>query len=233
MKIVVIPFIFFLLCLFPVTWVYAVSAGPVEPYDLTAVAGATSGSIQVTWKDTGGNGDYYNILYGTTPDSSAYGVVHITRLPDQINQFTIQDLSTGQTYFIKLFGVQNGGAMVESGPVVAQAAITNTTANAPTYYSASKNFEMPYLFALAYGKTPHTIDVNWFDNDSANQYDIVYGTSPALYQYGVLNMPHQENLSNTFTIGALVPGTTYYVALVAKKDGVLVSWSGPLAITVQ
>lgn len=211
--------------------VLAVTSGPIEPYSFSASSGTQPGSVKLIWYDDG-SAPKYNLLYGTDPNNYIYGVVDIAHSVHQANEFTVGYLAPGKTYYFKLCGVRPDGD-TESGPIKAQAATNaNPTAKA-VYYSTSKNYEMPYLFALGYGKDAGTVTVTWFDNDSANKYDIVYGLSPGNYIYGFQDMPYSPNLSNTFSVGSLTPGTTYYFALVAERDSTVVSWSSPLQITAR
>ena len=200
---------------------------PVNPYSFNAVPGSKVGTVKVTWYDDG-DADKYNLIYGTDPNNYTFGVVDMGHSKKKANEFTVEYLIPGQTYYFKLYG-----GLTEVGPIKVQAATTATINKKSTYYSASKNYEMPYLFALSYGDGPGVVNVTWFDNDTADKYDIVYGLSPGNYSYGFQNMPNNDNLSNSFAVRGLTPGKTYYFALVAERNGVVVSWTQPLAILAK
>jgi len=170
-------------------------------------------------------------IFYTEQIPTIIGLVNMAYSKNQANEFTVEYLIPGKTYYFMLLGM-SGSDETKSGPVKAVAATTYTSVK-PTDYSQSKNYEMPYLFTIGYGGSSGTVNVTWFDNDSADRYDIVYGVKPNEYLYGVQNVPYQENLSNTFTIGALTPSKTYYFALVAERNGSVVLWSAPLSITAR
>lgn len=207
------------------------ATGPVEPFSFSVKSGTEKGTVKVTWYDDN-SVHGYNLLYGTNINHFNYGVVNMAHGKYQVNEFTVGYLTPGQNYYFKLIGL-NGGQDIDSDPLLARAALNNNTTVQPTYYSASKNYLMPYLFALNYGAGSGSVTITWFANESANKYDIVYGTSPGHYQFGWQDMAYRQNLSNTFTVGALTPGTTYYFSLVAERNNTVVSWTDPLSITVR
>lgn len=210
---------------------FAETSRLIEPYSFSATPGTQAGTVKITWYDDG-SAKTYNLLYGTDINHFTFGVVDMAHGANRANEFTVGYLIPGQTYYFKLIGIR-GGEDTESGPIIAQAASNTSLAIKSTYYSSSKNYEMPYLFAINYGNSSGTVNITWFDDDTANKYDIVYGLSPGNYVYGLQNMPYRENLSNTFTIGALSPGRNYYFALVAERNNSIVSWSQPLSINVR
>lgn len=209
---------------------FAQTSGPVEPFSFSAVSGPKIGTVKITWYDDN-TSKTYNLLYGFDPNHLTFGVVDMAHITNMANEFMVGSLTPGQIYFFKLFGTN--GNDKESGPVMAKATSNTSLAVKSTYYSASQNYKMPYLFAISYGSSPGTVNITWFANDSANKFDVSYGTVPGIYQYGWQDMPYRQNLSNTFTVGALIPGKTYYFALVAERNNSVVSWSSPLSITVR
>jgi len=210
--------------------VSAITSGPIEPFSFSAMPGAQAGTVKLLWYDDG-SAPKYNVLYGTDQNNLNYGVVDIAHSRSQANEFTVGYLTPGQTYYFKLCGVRSDGD-TEAGPIVAKAASSGNTVKSSDFATV-KNYEMPYLFALSYGDSSGAVNVTWFDNDSANKYDIVYGTDPSNYAYGFQDMPYNPNFSNTFTVRFLSPGATYYFSLVAERDGTVVSWSQPLRIVVK
>lgn len=86
----------------------------------------------------------------------------------------------------------------------------------------------PYSFSAASGAQPGTITIRWYDDRTAKQYNLFYGTNPSNYSYGVVDLPDSQNTSNTFTINYLTPGVTYYVSLVGITGSVPIV-AGPVA----
>lgn len=210
---------------------YAIVSGPVEPFSFSANSGSEIGTVKITWID---NNDIekYNLLYGTSANNLNFGVVDMGFQRKKTNEFTIKSLIPGQTYYFKLCGIRGGGD-VESGPIMAVSASNKTLSTKSFYYSSIKNYQMPYLFTINYSNTSGSINVTWFDDDSADKYNIVYGLDPNNFSYGFQNMPYNANFSNTFAVNYLTPGKTYYFSLVAEKNNQVVSWTKPISITVK
>ena len=226
----VIEFIFlFFLCLIFTSPVLAVGSGPVNPFTFNATPGKKLGTVKLSWYH-GGSIHTYNLFYGTDPNNLTYGVVDIDHKPEN-NEFVVDGLTPDKTYYFKLIGI-NEGFYAESGPILSKAA-SGQNSSPGIYFSKVKNYEMSYSFALSYGNKTGSVNVTWFSNDTADKYHLVYGTKPGEYLYGVQNMPNQQNLSNTFAVGSLTPGKTYYFSLVAEKNNKIVLWSQPLGITVR
>jgi hypothetical protein len=217
-----------LFSLISVSRVFAISSGPVNPYSFSAMQGSKIGTVKLTWYDDGAS-HTYNLFYGTNPGNYAFGVVNVAHDVNQANEFTVENLTPGITYYFKLCGQEN-----YAEAVVAMQATSETISTAKfIYYSESKNYEMPYLFAVNYGNSSGTVNITWFDNDTANKYDLIYGTKLGEYLYGWQDLPYRENLSNTFTVNYLSPGSIYYFALVAKRDNTVVSWSHAISILAR
>lgn len=191
--------------------------GPQDPYSFSAVPGENPGTVTIRWYDDR-TATQYNLLYGTDPSHYNFGAVNLPDAANTTNSFTINYLTPGVTYYFSLIGV--GGTV--SGPLAAQA----TPVNQKTVIT---NHLPEYGFTAQTGATPGTVQLNWTDNGSAQKYDLVYGTTPRSYIYGVENVPFNPNMDNSFTIGALTSDTTYYFELVSERNGSIVLWSNPVS----
>lgn len=220
---------FFLVTISPVL---AFNSGPVNPYSFSAAPGSKSGTVQITWYDDGSLNTNYNLYYGTKPDSYDFAVPNLYHSSKQVNQFLVESLTPNQTYYFRLDGI-SGGTYFTSGPITAIATSDRTIKAQSVSYHSNKNSTTPYSFSLSYGSKSGTVNVTWVDNGTANKYDLVYGTKVNQYQYGAHDLFYQPGLKNTFTVGYLSPGKTYYFALVAERDNNVVLWSQPVAITVK
>ncbi len=85
--------------------------------------------------------------------------------------------------------------------------------------------EQPYSFSAVSGNTPGSVTIRWYDDRTATQYNLLYGTDPSHYNFGAVNLPDAANTSNSFTVNYLTPGVTYYFSLI----GVGGSVAGPVA----
>jgi hypothetical protein len=190
--------------------------GPEDPYSFSAVPGSTAGSVTIAWYDDR-TARQYNLLYGTDPSHYNFGEVNLPDAANTSNTFTVNYLTPGVTYYFSLIGV--GGSV--SGPVASEATPDNPSSVVPNHLPE-------YGFTALTGSAAGTVQLNWTDNGSAEKYDIVYGTTPGSYIYGVENVPFNPNMNNSFEIGSLKSGTPYYFELVAEKNGSIILWSSPV-----
>jgi len=195
--------------------------GPENPYSFSAVPGENPGSVTIRWYDDR-TATQYNLLYGTNPGHYNYGAVNLPDAANTTNSFTVNYLAPGVTYYFSLIGV--GGSV--SGPVAAEATPVNQKPVITSHLDE-------YGFTAQTGTAPGTIQLSWTDNGSAQKYDIVYGTTPGSYIYGVENVPYNANMYNTFTIGALAANTRYYFELVAERNGSIVLWTNPVSALAE
>lgn len=86
----------------------------------------------------------------------------------------------------------------------------------------------PYGFWAKSGPAANQVTIYWTDDGTASQYDVVYGTTAGQYTWGALNIGAVQDTVNAYTISALTPGTTYYIALVAKNGDTFVARTGPV-----
>ena len=211
--------------------VSAATNGPTGQYSFSAAPGPRSGTIKLIWYDDS-TVKQYNLSYGFDQSKYIYGVVDLPRTPNRATEFLIEYLTPGQTYYFTLYGVKNDGTGNESGPVMSKAASANNIQTAKSTYYTNDHPTIPYAFSLNYGNKGEVI-LSWIDNGTADKYDVVYGTKAGNYIYGFQGMPFTMNSKNTFTVGALSPGTTYYFALVTERNNSVISWSEPLSITAR
>jgi Fibronectin type III domain len=193
--------------------------GPEDPYSFSATSGSAPGTVTIRWYDDQ-TADQYNLLYGTDPSHYNYGVVKLPDAANTTNTFTINYLTPGQTYYFTLIGMK-GTSPNYSGPVAAVATAQNASPQITSHLPE-------YGFSAVTGSAPGTVQLSWTDNGSAEKYDIVYGATPQANQYGAENIPFNPNMNNSYTVGALASGETYYFSLVAEKNGSIVLWSSPI-----
>lgn len=200
--------------------------GPENPFSFSAVSGAQPGTVTITWYDDR-SANSYNLLYGTDPNHYTYGVVGLPDTQNVSNSFTINYLNPGQWYYFTLIGI-TGSTPEYTGPVAVQ---VPTSVNEST--AVITNHLPEYGFTALAGATPGTVTLSWTDNDSADKYDIVYGKTPDSLVYGVENVSFTHNSDNSYTVGALQVGQTYYFSLVAERNGSIILWSTPVSATAE
>ena len=224
---------FFLVFSLPVSSVLAATSGPTNPYSFSAEPGKEVGTIQLNWFDDGTTKGF-NLFYGLKQQNYIYSVINLPSVAPKANSFTVGALTPGQTYYFSLAGMGDGHPPVFSGPVMAQATTQqslNQNISSANYLADHSN--IPYAFLLRPGNKSGSAVIYWTDNQSANKYDIVYGTKPGEYEYGVENIPFNADMNNSFEIDHLTPYSTYYFALVAERNNNVISWTNPLSIYVQ
>ncbi|MBI3379984.1 hypothetical protein HY029_04470 [Candidatus Gottesmanbacteria bacterium] len=210
-----------------------VASGPAGKFMLRAASGPKMGQVTLSWGDAD-SADNYHVIYGTDPNNMKYGALNI----GTSHLYTIGKLNPGTKYYFALVPVMNnmalytsewvsawamGGQMVTTAPV---------TAMVPSNPSMTMQPAAPAMSMQPVGATngpvgklwlwaksgPYTgeVTLHWRHVDDANNYHLVYGTSPGNYQYGALNI----GWVNWYTVKALVPGVRYYFALVPVKNDV-------------
>ena len=210
------------------TTVFAFDGGPINPYSFSAIGGQRVGTISLMWYDDG-NENQFNLLYGTNPSNFQYGQISLPDIHNAINTYVVGHLTPGVTYYFSLIGF-NGGSTYSSGPITAVASeedgspisLSQSLAN-----SANTQPSIPYGFRVDQTSST-TVTFIWTDNGTANRYDIVYGTTPGKYVYGVQNVPFTPGNATAYSIGDLNPDTVYYFELVAERNGIVVAWTNPI-----
>lgn len=81
----------------------------------------------------------------------------------------------------------------------------------PTGAQAAENGQAgKYRLVTSSGPGAGQVTVSWNDVATVDNYHIVYGTGPSKMEYGALNI----GKVNKYTVKGLVPGSTYYFAVV-------------------
>ena len=207
-----------------------ISSGPVNPFSFSASPGVEPGNIEVVWYDDGKLTRTYNLYYGLAPESYLYSVPNIAHNSGEVNKFTVGALTPNTTYYFRL-DVISGGTYLTSGPIKATASRTKSLNK--NHSISTVTGDNTFFFSVTKGPKPGTVNVNWYDNGTANKYDIVYGPGPYQNLYGVNGMYYKKKVDNSFTVGALTPGKTYYFSLVAERDNKVIFWSAPQRIVAR
>lgn len=87
----------------------------------------------------------------------------------------------------------------------------------------------PYSLWAKSGPTAGQVTLYWTDDGTASQYDVMYGTAAGQNMWGALNIGAVQDAVNSYAVGALTPGTTYYFSLVAKQGDTFVATTGPVS----
>ncbi len=210
---------------------FASTSGPVNPYSFSVKAGSQAGTVDVMWSDDGAT-NQYDIDYGTDPNNLTYGSVAMPFNAGSTNSFEVGSLTPGVTYYFSLVGETGNGAN-NSGPVSIKAPGKAGSSNVlgvstgPGMAASGNTSEVlgtsvtsgpvgQYSFSATTGSAAGTVNLMWKDDGSSAAYDIVYGTIPGQYVYGLVGMPFNPRTTNSFTVGSLVKGKRYYFALVSE-----------------
>ncbi len=223
----------FIFLLIPVSAHAQATSGPVNPYSLWAKSGPMAGQVTLYWTDDG-TASQYDVSYGTSAGQDMWGALNIGAVQDAVNSYAVGALTPGTTYYFSLVAKNGDQFVARTGPVWAKAAggqvAAATTAKlapvahavAPVVQSTPTVGAGPvsdYSFQASAGRSAGTVDLMWTDKDTASQYDLVYGTEPGKYMFGVQNIQEISSMPMKFTVGALERGKRYYFALVAENNG--------------
>ena len=91
--------------------------------------------------------------------------------------------------------------------------------------------ENPFSFSAVAGNQPGTVTITWYDDGSASHYNLLYGTDPNHYNFGVVGLPDTQKIANSSTINDLTPGQWYYFTLIGIT-GSVPEYAGPVAVQV-
>lgn len=206
--------------------VSAAEGGPAGKHMLKAVSGPKAGQVTLYWNDAQ-EADNYHLVYGTDSKNLKFGVLNIGKT----KSYTVKLLNPGTKYYFALVPVLHDAALYTSEwvsawamggvvksvtpvtPVTMMKSVTPVQATAPKVMAPSVGTNNHWLVAKA-GPKVGEVTLSWRHVDVANNYHLVYGTKPGEYKYGALNI----GWTNWYTVKALVPGQTYYFALVPVNN---------------
>lgn len=197
--------------------VQAADGGPAGKFMLKAVSGPKMGEVTLTWIDAD-SADNYHLVYGTDSKKMQYGALNI----GTNNVYTVGMLNPGAKYYFALVPVMDNKALYTSEWVSAasmggqkitqsQGQLSQASAVVNTVTSSTTG---PQWLTGKIGPSAGDVTLNWRHTDDANNYHLVYGTEPGKYTYGALNI----GWVTSYTVHKLVPGMTYYFALVPVKN---------------
>lgn len=210
---------------------YAAFSGPTSPYSLQAMTGTKAGTVDISWMDDG-TANQYDLTYGSDSNANMWGVQNIKENVGMLTKFTVGELTPGTTYYFMLISEVSGTFVAKSGPVSAMAKsgmVQATPTMQPSTQSVNEGPTSRYNFQVMTGQNSGTVDLKWKDDESANQYDLVYGLEPGKYLWGVQDIKENMNMTNTFTVKSLQPETKYYFSLVAQNNDSFFLQAGPLS----
>lgn len=191
----------------------SITSGPAGANGLRAYPGPGKGEITLEWSRVSLNGENYSVLYGLTPDAASYIADHV----GYVATYTVGNLQPGKTYYFKLNRFWTGNVNMGSDGVVKAVA----PASAVTVMGTAGPIGRNLLKAQTGAKTGQVL-LTWkrFFPDT-EKYNIVYGTKPGTYSYGVLNAVDTTPQDNDYNymVGGLKAGTRYYFALIPQRNG--------------
>jgi len=196
---------------------------PGTPTKVSAVPGPGADKVTLYW-DTAVYAEQYGVVYGTESNNYIYGSLNIGG--EKARSFTVGYLTAGKRYYFKLIAKRGECSSPFSAEVsaVAGGGVETVAPVAPVQVSvgAPKMAATPEVSTVvsgpvgkqnlraSVGPAVGEVTLTWQHADNADNYHLVYGTAPGKYLYGALNI---GNITR-FTVQKLVPGTTYYFALV-------------------
>lgn len=215
---------------------YAANSGPAYPYSLQVMPGKEAGTVDLKWLDDS-TSNRYDLTYGTDSAANMWGVQNINENQNSWTWFTVKSLNPGTTYYFSLVAKNGDQYIAKTGPVSTMATSGQVMATPPAVQQVSINTSSgptgKYSFKAQKSQKSGSVDVSWVDDGSANQYDLVYGTEPGKYMWGVQNISEKPNTTNMFTVMALQPGVRYYFALVPEVSGTFVEMSSPVSAVAR
>lgn len=204
---------------------------PNIPSNVRAVSGPKAGQITLFW-NASDHANRYAIAYGTASNNYIYGSTNIGN--ENSRSYTVTHLVAGTKYYFRVAAARDCNSSgftsevsatakgaVSTATLASKDATTSATKEQPTAQAPVGDATVPEsmpvsgpvgkqnLWAKA-GPNYGEVTLYWQNVDSAEDYHLVYGTKPGMYQYGALNI----GKSGRFTVSYLVPGAKYYFALI-------------------
>lgn len=202
-------------------------SAPSAPVKVSATSGPKHGQITLYW-DEAANANRYAVAYGTVTGRYIYGADNIGG--EKSRSYTVSALQAGTKYYFKLAAARDcasspfstevnavaaGGVQVASERVGAPT--TQVTTPVSTVKPVTTGPKVGKLgISASSGPKEGEVTLSWSDTENADNYHLVYGTKAGKYQFGALNIG-----KTSYTVKKLIPGQTYYFALVPVKGQAL------------
>jgi len=192
---------------------------PTAPGKVWAKSGPRAGEVTLYW-EASPYANRYAVAFGTTSGKYIYGADNIGGA--NTRSYTVKHLSPGAQYYFSLAAARDcssspfskevsaramGGEVIAKVTPKTEVAVKPAVQSEPVKKVASVGKQKMWAKS---GPKAGQVTLNWQHADSADNYHLVYGTMPGKYQYGALNIGNVTS----FKVGYLVPGKTYYFALV-------------------
>lgn len=197
---------------------------PPKPVKVWAKPGPAGGQVTLYW-DSAPHANRYAVAYGTKSNKYLYGADNIGS--ENARSYTVKSLASGQKYYFRLAAANGCSSSPFSDEVTATSgsgAVVEVAKAAPSqpFDSAqgkpstpskpavvSKGVGQQMLWAKS-GPKMGEVTLYWMNNESADNYHLVYGTEHGKFKYGALNI----GKVNKFTVMKLAAGVEYHFALV-------------------
>lgn len=200
---------------------------PPAPVGVRAVSGPNAGEVTLFWNQSP-HANRYAVAYGESSKNYLYGADNIGG--ENATSYTVRFLKPGQKYYFSLAAARDCSSSSFSqevsvfamGGKAVMPPVSDQTASKAGQPSIEKQSSVSMPIQQGMGLNLHAVSgpnigevtLSWNHADSANDYHLVYGTSPGQHQYGALNIGNIQS----FTVRYLNPGSAYYFALVPIFD---------------
>jgi hypothetical protein len=188
-------------------------SGPVGRNGLTAYPGPGVGEVTLEWQRFFPDGENFSIHYGTVSKVYPYAATYV----GYISTYTVKGLTPGTRYYFVVEGIRVGNVSAGWDGEVSAVAPASAVNIAVTAGPVGRN-----LLTVKAGPKKGQATLSWtrFYKDT-EKYNVVYGTKPGVYSYGLLNAIDTTPQDNQYlyVIGSLSSGTRYYFALIPQRSG--------------
>jgi hypothetical protein len=188
-------------------------SGPVGRNGLRAYPGPGAGEVTLEWGRHFSDGENFNVHYGTVSKVYPYSAQKV----GYISTYTIKGLTPGTKYYFVVEGIRVGNVSAGWDGEVSAVAPATPVSVAVTAGPVGRN-----LLTAKAGPKKGQVTLSWTRYyPDTEKYSIVYGLSPGVYAYGMLNAIDTTPQDNqySYVIGALNSGKRYYFALIPQRSG--------------